>query len=113
MAKPLSELIKAVNKEPVRRTLQFQGETYEYWATHLTMAQRERVKATQKNTDDINEYALRMLIDKALTQDGKRMFATAKYAELKNEWPIIELEAAMMQLITGGESEAEEEDPKA
>ena len=55
MAKALSELIKGINKEPVRRTIQFNGEDYEFYSTYLTLAQREKVKSAQKNADDANE----------------------------------------------------------
>ena len=113
MAKPLSELIKGVNKEATRRTLEFNGETYEYWATFLTLQQRAKVKALQKDPDDANEFALKLLLDKALTKDGKKMFQPGQYAELKNEWPANELEAAMMQLLVGGKEKEEDEDPKA
>jgi len=116
MAKPLSELIKAVSKAPVRRTLTFKGEEYEFWMTYLTLAQRERVRQTQKDKEDSNEFALRLLIDKALTADGQRMFSPGQYAELKNEWPASELEAAMLQMIAPTEEEEEaaevETDPK-
>ena len=50
------------------------------------------------------------------------MFADGMYAELKNEWPAAELEAAMLQLIApddsedssddNGEKKQEEFDPK-
>ena len=108
MAKPLTELIKAVNKEPVRRTVEFNGEEYEFYSTFLTLAQREKVKAAQKNADDANEFALKLLIDKALTKDGKKMFQPGMYAELKNEWPAAELEAAMLKLIQDEEAGEEE-----
>ena len=108
MAKPLSELIKGVNKEPVRRTVEFNGEEYEFFSTYLTLAQREKVKAAQKNAEDANEFALKLLIDKALTKDGKKMFQPGMYAELKNEWPAAELEAAMLKLISDEQAEDEE-----
>ncbi len=107
MAKPLSELIKAVNKEPQRRTLEYRGETYEYWSTDITMGERERVKATQKNKEDNNEFGLRLLLRKALNKDGSKMFQPGQYAELKEDWPAAELEDAMMQLL--GEPDSSEE----
>ena len=110
MAKPLSELIKGVNKEPVRRVVEFNGEEYEFFSTYLTLAQREKVKNAQKNADDANEFALKLLIDKALTKDGKKMFQPGMYAELKNEWPAAELEVAMLRLI--GDEQAEDEEGK-
>ena len=108
MAVPFSQLIKAVNKEPVRRTVEFNGEEYEFFSTYLTLQQREKVKAAQKNSEDANEFALKLLIDKALTKDGKKMFQPGMYAELKNEWPAAELEAAMLKLISDEQAEDEE-----
>ena len=39
------------------------------------------------------------------------MFADGMYAELKNDWPAAELEAAMLQLIAADDAE-EPVDPK-
>ena len=111
MAKPLSELIKAVAKTPERKSIDFKGEEYEYYATPVTMGERESVKNTQKNKDDTGEFVLRLLIKKAKTKDGKQMFQSGMYAELKNEWPAQELEAAMLQLL--GTKDEEEVDPKS
>ena len=113
MAKPLSELIKAVNKEPQRRTLEYKEETYEYWSTDITMGERERVKATQKDKEDNNEFGLKLLIKKALKKDGSKMFQPCQYAELKEEWPAAELEEAMMGLLGKDEVEAEEQEGNA
>lgn len=109
MAKPLSDLIKGVNKEKVRQTLFFQGEEYEFYMSYLTLAQREKVRAAQKDSDDSNEFALKLLISKAYTKDGKRMFQDGQYAELKQEWPASELETAMMKILKPDEPEADEE----
>ena len=113
--KPLSELIKSVDKTPTSRVLTYRGDEYEYFATELTMAQRGRVKAAQRDENDINEYGLKLLISKALKKDGTRMFSDAQYAELKNEWPINELEKAILSLLGLGETPEEDEeeaDPK-
>ena len=109
-ALPLSDLIKAVSKEPERRTIMFNGVEYEFYSTHLTLAQREKVKNSQRNQDDASEFALRLLIDKALTKDGKKMFQPGQYAELKNEWPASELEQAMLQMIKQEQPELSDED---
>jgi hypothetical protein len=114
MAKPLSELIKAVSREPVRRTLMYKGEEYEFYATYLTLAEQAKARAMQRESNDASEFALRILIDKALTSDGQKMFAPGQFAILKNEWPAAELETAMLQLVTGSSGTEEEEavDPK-
>ena len=88
----------------------------------MTLAERSRVKAAQRDPEDANEFALKLLLAKAQRKDGGKMFADGMYAELKNEWPAAELEAAMLQLIApddsedssddNGEKKQEEFDPK-
>ena len=109
MPKSLSEMSKAFSKTPVQKVIRFKGEEYEFYHTHLTLAEREKIKASQKDKEDSNEFALKLLIAKAQHKDGSKMFAPGLYAELKNEWPVAELEAAMMKLIVN----EEEPDPKA
>ena len=108
-ALPLSDLIKAVDKTPVRRTLTYKGQEYEFFSIFLTLGQRERVRKAQKDTEDANEFALKLLIRKALRADGTRMFQDGQYAELKEDWPANEVEKAMLQLIKEEETEDDEE----
>lgn len=115
MAKELSAMSKAFAKDPVRRTVKYKGEEYEFYHTHLTLAERARIKAAQRNPEDSNEFALKLLLSKALKKNGSKMFADGMYAELKNEWPAAELEAAMLLLIAPEDSESNVEeavDPK-
>ena len=111
MAKELSAMSKAFAKDPVRKIVKYKGEEYEFYHTHLTLAERARVKAAQRDPEDANEFALKLLLSKALKKNGSKMFADGQYAELKNEWPAAELEAAMLELIKAEESE-EAADPK-
>ena len=112
MAKPLSDLIKAVSKEPEERTLTYKGEEYSYFATPLTLGERDRVRKLVRNEDDATEYALRLLIAKAKKKDGSRMFQDGQYVELKNDWPSVELEKAMLKLMQPDEQVEEEEEGK-
>ena len=110
MAKDLSALSKAFSKKPIRRVVTYKGEEYEFFHTHLTLAERSRVKAAQRDPEDANEFALKLLLAKAQRKDGGKMFADGMYAELKNEWPAAELEAAMLQLIAPDDSEDSSDD---
>ena len=122
MAKDLSALSKAFAKSPIRRVVKYKGEEYEFFHTHLTLAERARVRAAQRDPEDANEFALKLLLSKAQKKDGGKMFAEGMYAELKNEWPAAELEAAMLLLIApedadspaddSGEKKEEVYDPK-
>ena len=115
MAKELSAMSKAFSKTPVRKIVRYKGEEYEFYHTHLTLAERAKIKAAQRDPDDANEFALKLLLSKAMKKNGSKMFADGMYAELKNEWPAAELEAAMLLLIASEDAtdEAEEAaDPK-
>jgi len=110
MAKDLSALSKAFSKKPIRRVVKYKGEEYEFFHTHLTLAERARVRAAQRDPEDANEFALKLLLAKAQKKDGGKMFADGMYAELKNEWPAAELESAMLQLIAPEDEEPSGDD---
>ena len=113
MAKSLSNLLKGISKDPIRRTFEYQNEEIEFYSTVLTLKQREKVKAMQRDADDASEFALRLLISKACDKDGKRMFQEGQYAELLNEWPISALESAMLLMLKDETGKEKEEDDKA
>ena len=73
------------------------------------VAERARIKAAQRNPEDANEFALKLLLSKALKKNGSKMFADGMYAE-QNEWPAAELEAAMLLLIAPEDSEGDVEE---
>ena len=74
----------------------------------LTIAERESIQAKSK-TDDAGDFALGLMIEKALDEKGKRLFADGDKAALKRE-----VEAAVLQEIqlamleSGTEKEVEE-----
>ena len=53
-----------------------------YWHP-LTIAERESIQ--KKSSDDVNDYALQMMIEKALDEDGKRIFQDGDKASLRRE----------------------------
>ena len=78
-----------------------------YWHP-LTIAERESI---QKKTDaeDANDFALSMMIQKALDADGKRLFQDGEKAVLKNavEASVLQ-EIQLAMLSSGAESKVEE-----
>ena len=116
MAIELGALLNGVDKGLVKRTFDYQGQEVEFYSSFLTMEQRTKVQANQRKEGDANEFALKLLIEKACKKDGKRMFQAGQYAELKNEWPIAALESAMLLLLkdkTGEEEESDEGEDSA
>ena len=63
-----------------------------YWHP-LTIAEREAIQSKSK-TDDTNDYALQMMIEKALDKDGARLFQDGDKASLRRE-----VEASILQEI--------------
>ena len=71
-----------------------------YWHP-LTIAEREAIQSKSK-TDDTNDYALQMMIEKALDQDGTRLFQDGDKASLRREVSASVLEEIQLAMITVG-----------
>ena len=101
----LDRLKKAANLEPVKKVVTLSnGDQLEFYRTPLTMAERER--AQKPAGDDMNAFALQLLVQKAMDENGQRLFQAGQIAELKNEVRDADLQALMLAVI----SEDSEED---
>ena len=67
----------------------------------MTIAERE---AIQKKTgvDDANNYALQLMIDKALDKDGNRLFQDGDKASLRREIEANILQEIQLAMIDAG-----------
>ena len=70
-----------------------------YWDP-LTIAEREAIQ--KKSSDDVNDYALQMMIEKALDEDGKRIFQDGDKASLRREVEVSVLEEIQLAMINAG-----------
>ena len=106
MASPiraLDRLKKAANLTPTKRTVKLaNGDDFEFYSTPLTMAERERAQK-MPGGDDINNFALNLLVTKATDDTGQRLFAAGEIAELKNEVMDADLQQLMLAIITNPE----------
>ena len=71
-----------------------------YWDP-LTIAEREAIQK-KTGTDDTNDYALQMMIEKALDKDGNRLFQDGDKASLRREISASILEEIQIAMITVG-----------
>ena len=71
-----------------------------YWHP-LTIAEREAI-SKKTGTDDTNDYALQMMIEKALDKDGVRLFQDVDKASLRREVSASILEEIEIAMITVG-----------
>jgi len=70
-----------------------------YWHP-LTIAEREAIQ--KKSSDDVNDYALQMMIEKALDENGKRIFQDGDKASLRREVEVSVLEEIQLAMINAG-----------
>ena len=71
-----------------------------YWHP-LTIAERESIQK-KTGTDDTNDFALQMMIEKALDKDGARLFQDGDKASLRREVSASILEEIEIAMITVG-----------
>tara|TARA_R100001443_G_scaffold5402_2_gene14208 strand:+ start:738 stop:1112 length:375 start_codon:yes stop_codon:yes gene_type:complete len=107
---PLERLKKASNltqeKKVVRLT---DGTDFEFWCTPLTMAEREQAMKGAK--DDMNIFAIRLFVAKALFEDGRRMFAAGQIDEMRHEVTAEIMDKVMMAILPD-KGEENDTDPK-
>ena len=77
----------------------------------LTIAERESIQK-KVGSDDANDFALGLMIEKALDQDGKRLFQDGEKAVLKNAVDASILQEIQLAMLTSG-SDNKVEDAKA
>ena len=71
-----------------------------YW-NPLTIAERESILAKSKG-DDGNEFALNLMIEKALDKEGNRIFQDGDKASLRREIEASVLEEIQLAMISAG-----------
>jgi len=81
-----------------------------YWHP-LTIAERESIQK-KAGSDDANDFALGMMIEKALDVDGKRLFQDGEKAALKNAVDASVLQEIQLAMLSSG-SENKVEEAKA
>ena len=71
-----------------------------YWHP-LTIAEREAIQK-KSNSNDVNDYALQMMIEKAIDKDGNKIFQDGDKASLRREVEVTILEEIQLAMINAG-----------
>jgi len=107
----LDRLRKAANLDPIKKEVTLSdGSLFVMYVTPLTMAERERAQR-QVRSDDSNGFALQLLINKALDENGTKLFNAGEIDVLKNEVKDSDLQSLMLAVINAEEEEVI--DPKS
>lgn len=78
-----------------------------YWHP-LTIAERESIQKKSK-ADDAGDFALGMMVEKALDADGKRLFQDGEKAQLRNAVDASVLQDIQLAMLnSGAENKVEE-----
>lgn len=105
----LDRLKKAANLTPVKKLVKLaDGSEFEFYCTPLTMAERERA---QKNagSEEATAFAMQLLVQKAMDENGEKLFRPGEIAELKNEVRDADLQTLMLAVITNDNDVTEDE----
>tara|TARA_R100000278_G_scaffold2965_1_gene5630 strand:- start:3712 stop:4065 length:354 start_codon:yes stop_codon:yes gene_type:complete len=78
-----------------------------YWHP-LTIAERESIQKSS-NSEDSNDFALQLMIVKALDKKGERLFADGDKASLRREIEAAILQEIQLAMIESGTSREVEE----
>ena len=81
-----------------------------YWHP-LTIAEREAIQK-KTNSDDANDYALQMMLEKALDKEGAKLFQDGDKASLRREVEASILQEIQLAMINAG-ADKEVEEAKA
>lgn len=78
-----------------------------YWHP-LTIAERESIQK-KVASDDVGDFALSLMIEKALDKDGKRLFSDGERAALRRDVEASVLQDIQLAMLTSGSDKKVEE----
>ena len=73
-----------------------------YWHP-LTIAERESIQK-KSMSEDANEFALQLMIEKALDKDGARLFQDGDKASIRREVEAVILQEIQLAMIEAGQT---------
>jgi len=92
----------------IRKSVDIKGEDFSFWMKPLTIAEQQSAQR-QAKSDDANDFAIQLLIKKALDDNGQPMFQADAGPMLKNAIEKAEVEKLLLALIQ--EEDEEEAEP--
>ena len=81
----IDRLRKAANFEPIKQEVTLaNGDEFVFWCKPLAAVEREKAQKDAKS-DNANDFALQLLVTKALDENGERLFKPGDIPVLKRE----------------------------
>tara|TARA_B100001250_G_scaffold402777_1_gene416334 strand:- start:284 stop:664 length:381 start_codon:yes stop_codon:yes gene_type:complete len=105
----LERLKAAVSMAAIKKEIDLpDGTTFDFYMTPMTLAEREKAKKRAKS-DDATEFALMLLVNKAMDINNESLFHVGNIPELRNALPATLVEKILMGLIGEEEEEVQNE----
>lgn len=109
----IDRLRKAANFEPIRQVVELvDGSEFVFYATPLTAAEREKAQKDAKS-DSANDFAMQLLVRKAIDENGERLFKPGDIPLLKNDIEDEDLQKMILCVLRPRGSEDVEPDSKS
>lgn len=109
----IDRLRKAANFEPIRQeVILANGDEFVFYAAPLTAAEREKAQKDSKS-DSANDFAMQLLIAKALDENGDKLFKPGDIPVLKREVEDEDLQKIILCVLKPRGSEDAEPDTKS
>lgn len=81
----IDRLRKAANFEPIKQVVTLSDDSeFVFWVKPMVAAEREKAQRDAKS-DNANDFALQLLVQKALDENGERLFKAGDIPVLKRE----------------------------
>lgn len=101
----IDRLLKVAGTDrKIFKEVTIKGEDFSFYMKPLTIAEQQSAQKLAK-TDDANDFALQLLVKKALDQDGQPMFQADAVPLLRNSIEKAGVEKLLLALIENNEDE--------
>ena len=109
----IDRLLKVAGTDrKIFKEVEIKGEDFSFWMKPLTIAEQQSAQK-QAKSDDANDFAIQLLIKKALDENGTPMFQADAGPMLRNAIEKAEVEKLLLALIREDEEEVPELDLKS
>ena len=111
----VDRLLAKVDMSAQKRTVEIEGEEFEFYVTPLTAAERARaLKEAGSGSESAQKFGIALIVQKCRDENGQALFSQAEAVKLRNDMPASVIDALITAVIGNtDEEEEEEEEPKS
>ena len=96
----------ASSETRIKKQVEIRGEDFSFWMTPMTIAENKQAQKSAKSDDPL-DFALLLLVRKAMDEDGSKMFESGDLPDLRNLVDKKEVDKLLLAMI--GDADEDEE----